>query len=404
MQCHAPLKVRGTFVNAKSIFCTDDCIIDLRDWVYVAEDIKMKNGVVKFAVILTALGAIGAVATYYRNPTELIFSLTIGAGANFLLWFVVGSIFVWVKNKLERSPKSQPGKELPPVAESKPGAPGFKKCSNCSRENLPDVLFCNYCGYKFIKSCLNCGRENLPDASICGYCGVAFQANVAQVTPAINAVDEEKNVKRKLALEQQKITRTSLFITLFIGLILFCIFLGMSGSFKGLQKTFIPLTKTARVVSTPEPTLTLGPTSTPISPEPTTNPTEVARINELNAVQSEVSSCYQQGDYIMVNGIITNTNSKIIENVRIIGKLCGTGGCIMPDCKSPSMNVCEEEQPAWEKIANSQNTHQPGQATLAFQYFEVGNMPSKARIPVLIKIQLPSNTVGGCMILVDNTN
>jgi hypothetical protein len=212
----------------------------------------MKNGVVKFAVILTVLGALGAIATYYKNPTELIFSLTIGAGANFLFWFVVGTIFVWVKNKLQRSPKSQPGKELPLVAELKPGISGSKKCPNCSRENLPDVLFCNYCGHKFNKPCSNCGRENLPDASTCGYCGATFQDNVIQVMPAITAVGEAKIAKRKLALEQQKIKRTSLFVILFIGLVLFCIFLGMSGSFKGLQQIFTPTpTKTATAIPTP---------------------------------------------------------------------------------------------------------------------------------------------------------
>jgi hypothetical protein len=51
------------------------------------------------AIIFTALAALGAVNNYHDVPTELLFSLTIGASANFLGWWLIvtGIIALWRK-------------------------------------------------------------------------------------------------------------------------------------------------------------------------------------------------------------------------------------------------------------------------------------------------------------------
>lgn len=53
----------------------------------------------KIAAVFTVLAAIGSIARYSNAPAELIGSLTIGAVANFVFWWLVCSFFVWVYRK-----------------------------------------------------------------------------------------------------------------------------------------------------------------------------------------------------------------------------------------------------------------------------------------------------------------
>src|SRR2546425_991864 len=136
----------------------------------------MKNGVVKFAIVMTVLSAIYAIANNHNNPVELVGSLIF----DFVIWLLIGAIGAWLDEKLLHRKKdavSRKDYDLDKVRETKttggkePSPAGqdakTKKCPECSRDNLADVAFCSYCGHKFGLICPNCGRENLPDANIC---------------------------------------------------------------------------------------------------------------------------------------------------------------------------------------------------------------------------------------------
>lgn len=56
----------------------------------------------KIAAVLTVLAAIGSIARYSNAPAELIGSLTIGAVANFVFWWLICSFLVWVYRKVTK--------------------------------------------------------------------------------------------------------------------------------------------------------------------------------------------------------------------------------------------------------------------------------------------------------------
>ena len=56
-------------------------------------------------------------------------------------------------------------------------------CPQCQRENLPDSIFCDYCGMRFETVCSHCGQLNRSDSRFCRICGQVINLT-ATIEPA----------------------------------------------------------------------------------------------------------------------------------------------------------------------------------------------------------------------------
>lgn len=286
----------------------------------------MAKSALKFSLIITTFWAVGTLVTNANGFTillnpEFIYDVV----SALVLWFIVGLILVWIKNKLfgdknksnlkqgnnpENSDSIQPGEKVIHnqviSQESK-----TKKCPSCSRDNLTDVTFCNYCGYKFIHSCQNCGRENPVDATICGYCGVNLSDTpIKQIKTETTVSSAPISLTKSKVFPEPKSNNDMSIVLMVVAAILAVLLLGgivlvsLKERAAYLQPTTRPVVKN-----------TLVPTLTPIPAKPTYTEAEKKRRNELNLLQGKLISCARSadGESYILKGTILNAEKDTIR-------------------------------------------------------------------------------------------